>query len=142
MKTLLLLALLALPLKAVNVTLEWDKPPVDEAALIAGTRLYERKPDGTTARIGAVQGAQNSEITIDFAEGRHTVFATFFTPEGLESPPSEDLLFTVPKKPGKPRVKIALQATTELSSSWQTVAFVEKEAAQHEFFRVQITPMP
>jgi len=142
MRTLLALLFLLplLPLRAVEIFIEWDAPDAETAQLVAATQLYERKPDGTVTKIGAAMGL-DTFVKIDFPEGKHTIYAAFLDAEGAPGLPSEDLTFHILKRPGTPRIKVALQRSTDLQD-WQTVAVMEGPEDDREFFKLAFVTSP
>lgn len=133
MKTLcVLFLLLTLPLRGVELTLEWDAPSPEAA--VASYSIWERTgPDGSWVKIGTTAGAA-TDLKLDFAPGAHTVHARAHDAAGASSEPSEPLTFTVPNKPGKPRIKLTLQASDDLSE-WTDLVTVLEPAESRRFYR-------
>ena len=106
MNTLRLLILLAIGSASshgFDVTLAWD---ANSEADLAGYRIYYQVQGGTNAPVvveSAASGSPRATISGLVMGETYEFYATAFNTFGLESEPSEVLVFTVPTRPVAPK---------------------------------------
>lgn len=146
MKTTLILLLTACLAHARPATFEWEaNPPADK---VTSYRL-ERWDGAAWVSMGTTldnpatpePDAPLQLVVPDFpdAETRVRAFAINIASESL---PSDEL--TVPKRPGPPgklRIKIAIQRSTDLRD-WTEVTSVTEESGALAYYRASIQPVP
>lgn len=112
---LLLLALAGVSSQGFEVTLAWD---ANSEADLAGYRIYYAEVGSTNVTVVEVGLSAEPRETIGSLElGKaYEFYATAFNRAGLESEPSEKLVFTVPPRPGAPkglRVVVTVEVVVE-----------------------------
>jgi len=138
----LLLLLLALPLRAATVTLEWDDAQPDVT-----WSLEQKDGDGEWR---AIQSVSVREATVgDLAPGSYSwrVRAMKLVPD--QKPPaviysdySDSVTAIVPSAPAGMRLRIAIEASTDLKD-WRTVALASvPELGPRTFYRLAFQPSP
>lgn len=137
MKALLILLLLAIQARAVTVAFEWDANPPADA--VTGYVLFEALPNGDSRKLAEVD-SKTLTASGDFTGGKHSVYVIARS-GGIESPPSDPVSFTVPGKPGTPRIKVVLQTSADLDN-WEDLAVAYVPENQRQFFRATIQSEP
>ena len=123
-RTLSILLVLASTWCARAVTLEWDASP---DVWVTGYRLYcgtnSVKPL-TNAVIKIDVGTNLTATVSNLVTGKTYYFvATCYTAEGLESPPSNEVMWTVPFEPLNLRTVIVQWSGAVASTNWQDAVF-------------------
>lgn len=141
MKTLCLLLLalcllLTARVRAVTVEIEFDASKSPE---VTGYGLRESLPGGTVRKVAESSGTALI-IAGEFGPGKHTVFVIAFAGP-VASDPSESITFTVPEKPGVPRIRVTLQTSDNLAD-WKTVAVHYQPADPRQFVRATLELEP
>lgn len=139
MKTIILLLLSSLLVGAAPVTFEWD--PGDPNETISHYTLWKKQADGAWIVLGATIGPVR-EITVEFSSGPHTVAVKAHSNEGLTSDLSDPVVFTLPAKPGKPRIKLTLQSSSDLQTWKEEEFFMVAASEGRSFYRAEITIAP
>lgn len=136
MKTILLLLLLSYPCFAADVEFEWS-PNQDQ---VAGYILWEKMPVGLPRKLATVAHPTVTTVARDLTPGRHEVFLTAFSAEGINSDPTDPVVFTVPEKPQGLKIKVVFQTSDNLRD-WAplAVAYVDSGSSR-QFIRPYFTP--
>ena len=126
MKLLFSILFLACGLAARAVTFEWDASP-DQ--WVTGYRLYTHTNSmaaGTnlaTAIVKIDAGTNLTATVTNLAPGRYYFVATAYTAYNLESPPSNEIILSVPVQPPNLRTVIVQWSGLVASTNWQDAIF-------------------
>lgn len=133
---LLLLSLLAAPgARAADVTFDWD-PYTDAAA--TEIIMFERISADSTKFVGKVAATVPSMTTLAWQAGEHTVFIVAVSADGLQSPPSNTVTFTVPLVPANLKRRISMEGSNNLDT-WEELASRVEDATSRRFYRLVVT---
>jgi hypothetical protein len=151
MKLLLSILLFALAgiASARDITFAWDLNPESD---VTQYRVYTSPTnDGPWTLNGATALPATAPTTINELEVKGLpnlilfVYVTAVNQAGLESIPSDTLQVNPdrPGKPGKPRIKVVLQSSTDMKS-WTDYMVMEKDSPDgpRQFFRATLAMAP
>ena len=125
-RTLSILLVLASAWCARAVTFEWDASP-DQ--WVTGYRLYTHTnsmaagTNLTTAIVRIDAGTNLTATVTNLAPGRYYFVATAYTSDNLESPPSNEVILSVPVQPPNLRTVVVQWSGLVASTNWQDAIF-------------------
>ena len=125
-RTLSILLVLASTWCARAVTLEWDASP---DVWVTGYRLYTHTNSmaaGTNLATAVVRidaGTNLTATVTNLAPGRYYFVATAYTADNLESPPSNEIVLSVPVQPPNLRTVVVQWSGLVASTNWQDAVF-------------------
>ena len=125
-RTLSILLVLASAWCARAVTFEWDASP-DQ--WVTGYRLYTHTnsmaagTNLTTAIVRIDAGTNLTATVTNLAPGRYYFVATAYTADNLESPPSNEIILSVPVQPPNLRTVVVQWSGLVASTNWQDAVF-------------------
>ena len=125
-RTLSILLVLASAWCARAVTFEWDASP---DAWVTGYRLYAHTnsmaagTNLTTAVVKIDAGTNLTATVTNLLPGKFYFVATAYTADNLESPPSNEIILSVPVQPPNLRTVIVQWSGAVASTNWQDAIF-------------------
>ena len=123
-RTLSILLVFASAWCARAVTLEWDASP---DVWVTGYRIYcgTNSVAPLTNAVLKIDCGTNLTCTVSNLLGGHSYYfvATAYTADGLESPPSNEVIWTVPITPPNLRTVVVQWSGLVASTNWQDAVF-------------------